>query len=1080
MLTILIGTDWVSNRNAVLDMIAKDVASGIGGQILMVPELISHDTERRLCETAGDTASRFAEVLTFTRLVKRVSDFAGCGVPECLDNGGRLVAMASVTRQLKSVLKSYAAVETKPDFLTGLVDAVDEFKRCCISSKDLLEASKRTEGSFAQKLEELSLILEAYDGICARGKRDPRDQMTWLLEQMEGCDFAKNHIFYVDGFPDFTHQHIAILSHMIAESSHVVVSLNCDVVDSENPAFEKAGNTAGELLCIANNLGVRTEVVTIAENKRPILEYIPHLFQGKTKNSTDIIKTYHTDSLCDECYFVAEQIDRLVKTGIRYRDISVVCTNMDFYGNLLNMVFGRFGIPVYRSGTENILDKTVIATVLSAIDVIVSGFESDDVLRYIKSSLSPLDISQCDKLENYAIMWNISGSRWLNSWDNHPKGLGEKWTEEDEDYLENLNIARSTALMPLVRLDKAMKSATSLGQLVDALYQFLNEIELDIRLQNLSVQMHRSGDLRTAQVLNQLWEILLSALQQLSDTLGDTYWDVQTFSKLLKLLLSQYDVGTIPAVLDAVMIGPVNAMRCQNPDYVFILGACEGDFPAYSGSVGVLTDQERIALRHMGVPLTGGAIEGLQAEYAEIYGVFCGANNSVTVSYSEGQPSFLYRRLCEFSAGEITVNPINVPPNKLDIASYLLRNGAYKQSLSLDLEKETDMLQKLTDFSMGNISTEIVEKLYGSKLKLSASQVDKLADCRLAYFLKYGLKLKERKPVTVDPAEFGTYVHAVLEETCRQVMELGGFHAVSLERTLEIANTHSEKYILDRFSQIDSKRIQYLFRRNIQELELVVTELWEELKESSFEPVAFEHSFDAIPISGKSMTAHLRGFVDRVDAWNQNGQVYYRVVDYKTGKKDFDYCDVYNGLGLQMLLYLFALQDDSIESLGANPVPCGVQYFPARVPVISVDGRPDGVDSLSAREKNWKRKGLLLSDEDVLNAMEFSDNPYRLPIVRKKDGSISGDLADRKQMVLLKRYVFALLSKMVDDISSGCVEPNPYTRGGRHNACAFCPYGAVCHPQTVEGRRDYAAMSQQKFWEEIEKEMSNRGSHINK
>lgn len=247
------------------------------------------------------------------------------------------------------------------------------------------------------------------------------------------------------------------------------------------------------------------------------------------------------------------------------------------------------------------------------------------------------------------------------------------------------------------------------------------------------------------------------------------------------------------------------------------------------------------------------------------------------------------------------------------------------------------------------------------------------------------------------------------------------------------------------------------------------------MQESSFEPVAFEHAFDAIPINGKTMTAVLRGFVDRVDAWNNNGQIYYRVVDYKTGKKDFDYCDVYNGLGLQMLLYLFALQDQGLELLGDNPIPSGVQYFPARVPVISVDGRPDEKATLDVREKNWKRKGLLLSDDDVLNAMESSDKPYRLPISRKKDGSVSGDLADRRQMSLLKSYIFVLLAKMVDDIASGCVEANPYTRGGRHNACAYCPYGAICHMETVEGRRDYAAMNSQKFWEEIEKEMSNRG-----
>ena len=74
-------------------------------------------------------------------------------------------------------------------------------------------------------------------------------------------------------------------------------------------------------------------------------------------------------------------------------------------------------------------------------------------------------------------------------------------------------------------------------------------------------------------------------------------------------------------------------------------------------------------------------------------------------------------------------------------------------------------------------------------------------------------------------------------------------------------------------------------------------------------------------------------------------------------------------------------------------------------------------------------------------------------------------------MQLLKGYVFALLGKMVDDISSGCVEPNPYTRGTSHNACTFCPYGAICHRDEVPGRRNYKTMTAQRFWEEIGKEM---------
>ena len=195
MLHLLLGRDWTANRDAVFSRISEDVKMERPGRILMVPELISHETERTLCSRAGDTASRFAEVLSFTRLARRVAECVGSANVQCLDGGGRVVAMAASARQLASRLKAYASVETKPEFLEKLIEAVDEFKRCCISPEDLLHASEMTDGSLAQKLEELSLLMGGYDALCARGKRDPRDQMTWLLERLEEGSFAQNHVF---------------------------------------------------------------------------------------------------------------------------------------------------------------------------------------------------------------------------------------------------------------------------------------------------------------------------------------------------------------------------------------------------------------------------------------------------------------------------------------------------------------------------------------------------------------------------------------------------------------------------------------------------------------------------------------------------------------------------------------------------------------------------------------------------------------------------------------------------------------------------------------------------------------------
>lgn len=1083
MLELILGRDWTANTDVILNRIAEDVRHRRGGRILLVPELVSHDMERRLCAAAGDTASRYAEVLSFTRLARRVADSVGTAGMDCLDNGGRVVAMAAAARQLHGVLKAYAAVETKPEFLTELVNAVDEFKRCCITAEQLRNASHRSEGALAQKLEELSLLLEAYDALCQRGKRDPRDQMNWVLEELEDSDFARNRVFYIDGFPDLTRQHMAILEHLIRESAHVTVSLNCDCVSSKLMAFEKAGQTAAQIVKCAKQAGVDIQITVVPEANASLAPVRQFLFQGKVQTEESLggkLRLYTADSLYQECRAAAGQIMELVRGGCRYRDISVVCGDMTTYGPMIGLVFRRLGIPVYLSGTDDILNKSAVTTVLAALEAALGGFDQKAVLRYLRSVLSPIGPEKCDLVENYAIIWGITGNRWKEPFEKHPEGLSGVWNSHAQRAIAAIEEARRVCMKPLEKLQKGFREATKLSEQVMALYAFLEEIRLADRLMKLSDEMNREGDNRSAQILNQLWEILLTALEQLYDVLGETQWDDEAFQRLFTLLLSQYDVGTIPTVLDSVTVGPVSAMRCQRAKHLFVLGAAEGSLPGYSGSSGVLTDQERDALRRLDISLTGGAMEGIQAEFAEVYGVFCGASETITVSCSGAQPSYVYRRLADLAGGETAIDTDVIPTaDTLDAAGVLAKFDAVDAARELNIQKEFEELCRRRGYELGTVSREHISGLYGDHLTLSASQVDRQAECRLSYFLKYGLRARERKEAVVDPAEFGTYVHAVLENTAREVMEKGGFHAVSLEDTLTIAKSHSDAYAAEHFSQLDSQRSEYLFRRNMQELDLVVQELWEELSAAQFAPADFELHFGeggkmpAICVPSTQMNAVLQGFVDRVDTFEVAGVKYFRVVDYKTGKKEFDYCDVFNGVGLQMLLYLFALEQQGADMLGEKRIAAGVQYFPARVPYVNLDGAGESEDK--DRRSNWKRRGLLLNDELSLNAMDPDEAMPRLSCKRKKDGTMTGDLADREQLKKLRQYVFTVLGNMVDEIASGKVEPNPYTRGASHDACAFCPYGAVCHKQSVEGRRNYKTMTSQRFWEEIDREVNSRG-----
>ena len=1080
MLTLLIGRDWTANRQEIMKRISMDVQCREGGRILMVPELISHETERRLCAAAGDTASRYAEVLSFTRLARRVSESVGSAALECLDNGGRVVAMAAAARQLHSRLKAYAALETKPEFLTGMIDAVDEFKRCCITSETLMGASRMLEGGFAQKLEELALLMEGYDALCSRGRRDPRDQMTWCLEQLEDSDYARNHVFYIDGFPDFTRQHMAILEYLITNSPSVTVSLNCDTPGSKRMAFEKAGDTAKQILDCARRNGMEYRVEMV-QSQYPLAGICEKLFQGSVEPGAyrNNLCCFRAENPYMEAMGAARQVLQLVRGGCRYRDINLVCTDMNVYAPLVHQVFHRFGIPLYQSGTEDILQKSVVSTVLNALDAALSGFEQRSVLRYLRSALSPLGLDDCDLVENYAIIWGIRGSKWNQTWENHPEGLSVPWSDAYYARLEKINAARARAIEPLERLRSGILGADRLKNQTLALYTFLRETGTEKRLARLAEEFDEAGQNREAQILNQLWEILLSALEQMYDTLGDTVWEPEYFVRLLRLLLSQYDVGTIPPVLDAVQMGPVSAQRLHEQKHLLILGAQEGKLPGYTGSAGVLTDQERENLRAMDVQITGGAMEGIRAEFAEIYGVFCGARESIRIWYSGDQPSFLFRRLTEMAGGLSAGEPDTgfAQAGGREAAAYLARWNAAETARNLGLDEAYQHAVRRRDYALGTVAPENISSLYGSSLNLSASQIEQQAKCRFHYFLRYGLRAQERREASVDPAEFGTYVHAVLENTCRTIRDIGGFAGISREETLEIAHRYSEEYAKEHFSQIDSLRMAYLFRRNIQELDAIVQELWEELKESQFQPQGFEVSFgmDELPgiqIPNGAMPAALRGFVDRLDTWDYAGNTYYRIVDYKTGPKEFDYCDVFNGIGLQMLLYMFALRESGEAHLGDKPIPAGVQYFPARARFLSVDGRMDSREAEKKRTKEWRREGLLLQDEQVLKAMEPGDEIKRLNYSVKKDGTLSGDLASREQFRLLEAYIFRVLGKLVEQIASGDVTPNPYTRGD-HGACTWCPYGSICHKAEVEGRRNYKTMRPEKFWEDVGKEMDH-------
>lgn len=1085
MLQLRLGINWRQNRDEMLRLLSRDVADCAGNRILLVPEQTSHDYERRLCSRAGDTASRYAEVLSFTRLAGRVFARMGGGAEPTLDGGGRILAMAAAAEELRAGLKAYAAVGARPEFLSELVAAVDEFKSCRVTPESLRAAAERTEGVLPEKLRELSLLLEAYDGICAGFGRDPRDRMTKLLEQMEAGEFAREHVFYIDGFSDFTGQELAILGHLIACSPQVTVSLVCDGPGSQTAGMELAGETAGALLQLAARAGIPAEKICLpdAEESSPLGRMRRGLLAGPPAQIPGLelcARTVRLESVRQECVFAAAEIRRWTQAGGRYRDVALVCADLPRYEPVLRQVLDRYGIPAYFAGREDILCKPVPDAILTALEAVCDGLDRGPVLRYLKSVLSPLAPAACDRLENYAVAWGLRGRSWGEDFTRHPRGLGLSWEPEDEAELAELNRSRIAGVMPLVRLQKALGAAGTVLEQLQAVYAFLEEVQAARRLEELAAAFEAAGDRRSAQEQEQLWEILIGAMEQMAALLGSRVRDLDGFVRLFRLLLSQYQVGTIPQTLDSVTVGGVAAMRRQEARRVYLLGAQEGFLPQAGAGGMVLTEPERRRLMDLGLPLTADLYRQLEQETAGIYAVAAGAGGFFCMTCGDGQPAAAFRRLARMLGRQ--AEPEALPPEDRVADVWDAGAGLARQDQAPPQAEEAwRQVRAGARYALGRLTPETIRGLYGDRLQLSASQIDRAASCRFAYFMQYGLRARERKEITVDPAEFGTFVHDVLEHTARDVCRAGGFSRVSLERTQAMAEEHARRYCRERFSGLArTSRQDYLLERNMRELQAVVRELWEELAQSQFQPAGFEVRFGpggampAVEIPGGAMPAQLRGFVDRLDLYRRDGETYVRVVDYKTGRKDFDYCDVLHGLGLQMLLYLFALEDSGRAYLGVSPEAAGVLYFPARAPVLPADGPVEAEQARLLRQKEARRKGLVLADEAVLQAMDAGEESRFLPVKRSKTGALTGDLATEGQLRQLKDYVFRLLARLVDGIAGGQVEPNPYVRGNR-DACRFCAYASACHLDLWGEPRVYRAVSAAEFWEQVEKEGKDHG-----
>lgn len=1097
MLTLLTGRAKTGKSTAVLNRIAA--RAGGRGQILLVPEHASHQAELDLCRACGDAASRFAEVLSFRRLSDRVLSITGGAAQVTLDAGGRLLTLEKALLEVLPELTVYRRPSRKASFLRQLLALFDELRCCEVSPETLYRQSQAISGAAQGKLRDLSILYAAYEARLLRPGLDARDRMTKLCDSLEASGYALDKDIYIDGFTYFTAQERRCLSILLRQAHSLTVTLLGEP-GSREEIFEASLRTLDRLRRLAEREGKPVKIETLTGRDNSALGHLERHFFGAAapyEGDSSQIRLLQADTVYSEVEQTAAAIRRLLAAGkCRCRDITVAARNMEVYESVIETVFERYQIPAYLSRRSDILQKPALSLLTGVLASAGGGYEYDDMFRWLKTGLAGLAPEECDELENYVLKWEVHGAMWLRDvdWVENPDGYGAPWTPAREERLARVNALRRRVQAPLSRLAEGLRTGETAAAKVGALYGFCEELSLQDALEAQMKSQAEAGRLQEAEETAQLWEILCGVLDQFVEIVGDEPMELEEFARLLRQVLGEYSVGTIPVSLDQVQVSGVARNDRHTAKYLFLLGANDHVLPTPGREGGILGPDDRELLARHGVELAPTGMDQMSIELQNLYAALAQPTEGLTVSWpvtdvsgAELRPAFLVDRLLAlFPALRMEREPaarsyrLTAPLPALESA---VPGGALWKRLEEEpaFRPRLEAMARAAAQTRGSLSPRTVRALYGKSVSMTASRLERIRTCHFSYFMEYGLRARPRAPASFDAPQIGVFLHFLLEHVTRDVQTLGGFARVDREALHALARKYIDEYVQKELRNFQNRnaRFRYLFARLRNTAYAVIDQAAEELRCSDFVPLAFELSFGdggalpAVVISEPDGELRIGGKVDRVDGWLQNGRLYLRVVDYKSGKKSFDLSAVRMGLDIQMLLYLFTLQKTGASRFGSPIEPAGVLYLPARDDILSVRRNIPPEELQAEREKQLRRSGLLLAEPQVLRAMEHEalTEPRYLPLRVNRSGDLSGSLASAAQLGGLARYVDTLLRDIAREIRQGRIDADPCCRAEEDSPCRYCDWAPACHFQDGRDGDHFnyiLPVKPEEFWREIE------------
>lgn len=1134
LLRLLFGRAGSGKSTEVLRQIRQRLAEG-ALVTLIVPEQFTFETERRYYRELGAQAFLGLQVTSFTRLAQKLFLQYGKEPGEEADTAVQTVLMSLALDEVKDELTVYQKAAGHLSFARDMLQLVQEFKTASCNPAELSEKVQALPtGRLREKMTDMVRISAVYEALLGERYHDARDDLQKFADLLREHPFFAGRQVFLDGFHGYTGQEFLLLREIFKQCADCTVTLCLDPAADPRGLFAPIFQTRRRLEELAREVHCPVAVPqTLPAGRRfahPGLAFLEtHLMQNPSAAYTGPAGGVHAvlaDHELEEVRFTAATVRKLAEEGVPYRDILVVSRDLDTYQSALEEAFRQNDIPFYADRKHTASEHPLVCLLRLALQTAAGSITSDAILSLLKCGLTPYSVEAVAELENYCYTWDIRREDWEHPFVFSPFGLqgahSPAQAAEEGEVLTRLNNLRAFAYPPMFRLQQALRTRSA-RRAAAGLLAFLEEfgVRETVNARLSAADFSRGEVVQEASEYRQIWNILLQSAETLCTVLGERPVEPARFAELFTLLSGDIETGTVPQSLDCVQIAGAERVRADAPRVLFVLGVNDQVFPYQPQNDSLFADRDREELLEAtGIRLAKTAGDQLLEERFLAYQVTAipsgelyllarradlrGSAKAVSPLFSQVRrlfgdgvltdvsllPSLYFCRTATSAFQEMAAHFREDTPEEATLKDYFSDNAAYRHLMEGVLRAAERKNRRLTD-------PAAIQKLYGRRVSVSPSRIETYHKCQFRYFCEYGLGLKPREKLSLSASVRGSLVHDILSAVCRRITSYETYDEAALRPLVHEA---VETFLCAMGGEEhQTRRMLYLCTRAEEEVLQLLKRLFAELGCSGFRPVAFEYEIGKpgnLPpylFQGEDgITISVHGIVDRVDEYvDAQGKRWVRIIDYKTGVKDFALSDLLNGINLQMFLYLMCL-DQQRETNAAPLLAAGALYMPAGVAEETL-GRNDGEEDAQLLLMNhFCMKGVILDDAQVIQAMEPGMDGQYTPIklkaaARKKDGALREDLFEgehanpryfteasfeslltKPQLQQVFRHLERLLDQMVRELYHGSLEAKPLA--GKVNGCDYCEFKTVCGFREGDPVREYRSMKKAAFLETLGKE----------